>query len=247
MHAATRLAEKIGTLDPRTPRRFTRLCAATDPSPLSMAFRPRIWLRVGVRQENRAGQSSFRSAHTDRRRQNRFRHRPGHDSGGDRRRTRRSGPCMTPDTTSERRTEIRSGTSQGAAPQGVAGEEAASRWVRGMFGKIAGQYDLLNHLLSFNLDKRWRAVLVQHVAQALANRESPQRVWTYAAARVMSCWPWNRNEGLGGKLHARRCSAATSAIRCSWKRAAKSRRRDRGRLCSKPMPSHCRSPTNRST
>ena len=56
---------------------------------------------------------------------------------------------------------------QGASPQGVAGEEAASRWVRGMFGKIAGRYDLLNHLLSFNLDKRWRARTVDRVADIL--------------------------------------------------------------------------------
>ena len=55
----------------------------------------------------------------------------------------------------------------GASPQGVAGEEAASRWVRGMFGKIAGRYDLLNHLLSFNLDKRWRARTVDRVADIL--------------------------------------------------------------------------------
>lgn len=37
-------------------------------------------------------------------------------------------------------------------------------WVQGMFGRIAGRYDLLNHLLSFNLDKRWRARLVKRVA-----------------------------------------------------------------------------------
>jgi demethylmenaquinone methyltransferase/2-methoxy-6-polyprenyl-1,4-benzoquinol methylase len=57
----------------------------------------------------------------------------------------------------------------GATPEGVAGEEAASRWVRGMFGNIAGHYDLLNHLLSFNLDKRWRAHTVKRVASVLAN------------------------------------------------------------------------------
>jgi demethylmenaquinone methyltransferase/2-methoxy-6-polyprenyl-1,4-benzoquinol methylase len=49
----------------------------------------------------------------------------------------------------------------------VAGEEAASRWVRGMFGGIAGRYDLLNRLLSFNLDKRWRAHTVERVAGVL--------------------------------------------------------------------------------
>ena len=29
-------------------------------------------------------------------------------------------------------------TSSGTTPRGVSGEEAASRWVRGMFGRIAG-------------------------------------------------------------------------------------------------------------
>lgn len=55
----------------------------------------------------------------------------------------------------------------GTTPQGITNEEAASRWVRGMFGQIAGNYDLLNHLLSFNLDKRWRARAVDHVATVL--------------------------------------------------------------------------------
>src|SRR5258708_6227754 len=36
-----------------------------------------------------------------------------------------------------------------------------------MFGKIAGHYDLLNHLLSFNLDRRWRARTVDRVADVL--------------------------------------------------------------------------------
>lgn len=55
----------------------------------------------------------------------------------------------------------------GTAPPGVTGEQAASNWVRGMFGRIAGRYDLLNHLLSFNLDKRWRARTVERVAPML--------------------------------------------------------------------------------
>jgi demethylmenaquinone methyltransferase/2-methoxy-6-polyprenyl-1,4-benzoquinol methylase len=36
-----------------------------------------------------------------------------------------------------------------------------------MFGRIAPRYDLLNHLLSFNLDKRWRARTVARVAEIL--------------------------------------------------------------------------------
>jgi demethylmenaquinone methyltransferase/2-methoxy-6-polyprenyl-1,4-benzoquinol methylase len=52
----------------------------------------------------------------------------------------------------------------GTTPAGIKDEQAASRWVRGMFGNIARHYDLLNRVLSFNLDRRWRARLVDRVA-----------------------------------------------------------------------------------
>jgi demethylmenaquinone methyltransferase/2-methoxy-6-polyprenyl-1,4-benzoquinol methylase len=55
----------------------------------------------------------------------------------------------------------------GTTPQGAANEQAAAQWVRGMFGRIAPRYDLLNHLLSFNLDKRWRARTVARVGDIL--------------------------------------------------------------------------------
>ena len=55
----------------------------------------------------------------------------------------------------------------GTTPRGTADERAASQWVRGMFGRIAPRYDLLNHLLSFNLDKRWRARTVARVSAIL--------------------------------------------------------------------------------
>jgi demethylmenaquinone methyltransferase/2-methoxy-6-polyprenyl-1,4-benzoquinol methylase len=55
----------------------------------------------------------------------------------------------------------------GTTPDGAANEQAASQWVRGMFGRIAPRYDLLNHLLSFNLDRRWRARTVKRVAEIL--------------------------------------------------------------------------------
>jgi demethylmenaquinone methyltransferase/2-methoxy-6-polyprenyl-1,4-benzoquinol methylase len=45
--------------------------------------------------------------------------------------------------------------------------EDKALWVQGMFGRIAGRYDLLNHLLSFNLDKRWRARTVKRVSHLL--------------------------------------------------------------------------------
>src|SRR5437773_3515158 len=43
----------------------------------------------------------------------------------------------------------------GAAPVGSRDPESASRAVREMFTAIAPRYDLLNHLLSFNIDRLW--------------------------------------------------------------------------------------------
>jgi demethylmenaquinone methyltransferase/2-methoxy-6-polyprenyl-1,4-benzoquinol methylase len=55
----------------------------------------------------------------------------------------------------------------GTTPRGVQGEREASRWVRDMFGRVAPRYDLLNHLLSFNLDKRWRTRTVNRIEPQL--------------------------------------------------------------------------------
>ena len=53
----------------------------------------------------------------------------------------------------------------GTTPQGIRDEKQAAEWVRGMFGGIAGRYDLLNHLLSFNLDRSWRRHTVRRVTR----------------------------------------------------------------------------------
>ena len=47
--------------------------------------------------------------------------------------------------------------SKGTRPEGAASEADASRKVREMFTQIAPRYDLLNHLLSLQLDRVWRA------------------------------------------------------------------------------------------
>jgi demethylmenaquinone methyltransferase/2-methoxy-6-polyprenyl-1,4-benzoquinol methylase len=60
----------------------------------------------------------------------------------------------------------------GTTPAGITGEQAAARWVREMFGRVSGRYDLLNHLLSFNLDKRWRARTVESVAPVLLREDA---------------------------------------------------------------------------
>jgi len=52
-------------------------------------------------------------------------------------------------------------------PEGARSEQEAARWVRGMFGRVAGRYDLANHLLSMNIDKLWRARTVKRVRPVL--------------------------------------------------------------------------------
>lgn len=44
---------------------------------------------------------------------------------------------------------------RGAAPAGASDRESAARAIREMFTAIAPRYDLLNHLLSANIDKLW--------------------------------------------------------------------------------------------
>ena len=45
---------------------------------------------------------------------------------------------------------------KGTRPEGAVTEADASKKVREMFTQIAPRYDLLNHLLSLQLDRLWR-------------------------------------------------------------------------------------------
>jgi len=53
---------------------------------------------------------------------------------------------------------------------GQKGTEEHARRVREMFAKIAPRYDLLNHVLSANIDKRWRRHVVARLQTLLANQ-----------------------------------------------------------------------------
>lgn len=61
---------------------------------------------------------------------------------------------------------------RGTTPAGAASEQDAARWVREMFGRIAPRYDLLNHLLSFNIDRRWRAKTIRRIEPILRNPDA---------------------------------------------------------------------------
>jgi demethylmenaquinone methyltransferase/2-methoxy-6-polyprenyl-1,4-benzoquinol methylase len=56
----------------------------------------------------------------------------------------------------------------GSTPPGAHSEQEAAAWVREMFGRVAPRYDLANHLLSFNIDRYWRAHTVARLRDVLA-------------------------------------------------------------------------------
>jgi len=60
----------------------------------------------------------------------------------------------------------------GSTPQGSHNEQEAAHWVRGMFGRVAHRYDLANHLLSFNIDRYWRAHTVRRTRAILARPDA---------------------------------------------------------------------------
>ena len=61
---------------------------------------------------------------------------------------------------------------KGATPQGAHSEREAAVWVRGMFARVAHRYDLANHLLSFNIDRLWRARTVRRMRPILAREDA---------------------------------------------------------------------------
>jgi demethylmenaquinone methyltransferase/2-methoxy-6-polyprenyl-1,4-benzoquinol methylase len=60
-------------------------------------------------------------------------------------------------------------SASGTRPEGVQDEREAAAHVREMFGRIAPRYDLLNHLLSLDIDKVWRRRVAKRCSAVLHN------------------------------------------------------------------------------
>jgi demethylmenaquinone methyltransferase / 2-methoxy-6-polyprenyl-1,4-benzoquinol methylase len=60
----------------------------------------------------------------------------------------------------------------GAAPEGAQGQESVARAVREMFSSIAPRYDLLNHVLSFNVDRLWWRCTARTFAHILSRPDA---------------------------------------------------------------------------
>jgi demethylmenaquinone methyltransferase/2-methoxy-6-polyprenyl-1,4-benzoquinol methylase len=61
---------------------------------------------------------------------------------------------------------------KGTRPEGAVTEADASKKVREMFTEIAPRYDLLNHLLSLQLDRLWRARAAKHLRPIFFKQET---------------------------------------------------------------------------
>src|SRR5271167_471762 len=57
----------------------------------------------------------------------------------------------------------------GTRPEGTRDEAEAAAHVREMFGRIAPRYDLLNHLLSLDIDKLWRKRVAKQFRSVLSD------------------------------------------------------------------------------
>ncbi len=60
----------------------------------------------------------------------------------------------------------------GSRPLEITDEREAGRWVREMFGRVAGRYDAVNRLTSFNLDVYWRWTTARRLEPILRKPEA---------------------------------------------------------------------------
>jgi demethylmenaquinone methyltransferase/2-methoxy-6-polyprenyl-1,4-benzoquinol methylase len=68
--------------------------------------------------------------------------------------------------------EISSKGAAGSRPKGARDERDSARRIRDMFSDIAPRYDLLNHLLSFSMDNRWRRLTAEKFRRVLRRTDA---------------------------------------------------------------------------
>src|SRR5260370_30840767 len=85
-----------------------------------------------------------------------------------------SHPASSPPATSFREGAMAEAAApvKGTRPEGAVSEADASSKVREMFTQIAPRYDLLNHLLSLQLDRIWRARTARRLQSILGRPEA---------------------------------------------------------------------------
>src|SRR5574337_966654 len=102
---------------------------------------------------------------------------------------------------------------KGTRPQGTVSETDASRKVREMFSRIAPRYDFLNHFLSFELDRLWRARTARILRPIL---ERPD-----ASVLDLCCGTGDLALALGRRARARIFGADFSHTRSEERRVGK--------------------------
>ncbi|GAC1660664.1 MAG: bifunctional demethylmenaquinone methyltransferase/2-methoxy-6-polyprenyl-1,4-benzoquinol methylase UbiE [Candidatus Acidiferrum sp.] len=119
---------------------------------------------------------------------------------------------------------------KGTRPEGAVTQEDASRQVREMFTQIAPRYDLLNHLLSLQLDRVWRARVARRLRPILARPE--------AVVLDLCCGTGDLALALGKGAQARIFGADfahTMLLRAREKTALASSRGGANRMSTPPM------------
>lgn len=85
------------------------------------------------------------------------------------------------------------------AAAAATGGEGKRQYVREVFERIAPTYDLLNHLLSFNVDRRWRRAAIAELAW---EREPGATYLDLCAGTLDVTAALARTEGFGGRIVA---------------------------------------------
>ncbi len=151
MIAATRLAEGMAMLDSSTAGRIIAMVPKLWPAAEGRRQQQEDFAPAAERQEDHRRGAAFRVA-------KRHWQGPGGEYGvRARRHSRGEGTEATLQSMSatSKENEAESQRIVGAAPAGARDEAAASAAVRDMFTSIAPRYDLLNHVLSMNVDRLW--------------------------------------------------------------------------------------------